>query len=423
MRTGLLALAAATVISTSPLRADDWPAFRGPAGDGISTEKSAPTTWSRDKNVKWRVALPQPGNSSPIVSNGRVFVSCASDAEGKQRTLFCFDRKDGKQLWAKTVEFGKQEETFDANQDNAYCASTPVADGKVVVVWHASAGLFCYDFDGKELWKRDLGVFEHIWGYGTSPILLDGKVILHTGPGKREFITAISLADGKTLWETEEPQKGESTFKNENNQYKGSWTTPFVAKVDGKTQLLCPMPTRMVSYAPEDGRILWWCDGIRFNNGDVTYSSPVLAGDIVLAFTGYTGPTMGLKVGGKDDVTASNRLWRTKSSPQSIGSGVAIDGYVYHPYETLIACIKPSTGDFAWKDRAKTNGLWGSIVSAGGRLYVTDRKGTTVVFRPNPEKFDLIASNELGEKSNSTPAVSNGEIFIRTFKALYCIAE
>src|SRR5581483_2452818 len=343
MRTGLLALAAATVISTSPLRADDWPAFRGPAGDGISTEKSAPTTWSRDKNVKWRVALPQPGNSSPIVSNGRVFVSCASDAEGKQRTLFCFDRKDGKELWAKTVEFGKQEETFDANQDNAYCASTPVADGKVVVVWHASAGLFCYAFDGKELWKRDLGVFEHIWGYGTSPILLDGKVILHTGPGKREFITAISLADGKTLWETEEPQKGESTFKNENNQYKGSWTTPFVAKVDGKPQLLCPMPTRMVSYAPEDGRILWWCDGIRFNNGDVTYSSPVLAGDIVLAFTGYTGPTMGLKVGGKDDVTASNRLWRTKSSPQSIGSGVAIDGYVYHPYETLIACIKPST--------------------------------------------------------------------------------
>jgi len=294
---------------------------------------------------------------------------------------------------------------------------------QVVVVWHASAGLFCYDFDGKELWKKDLGVFEHIWGYGTSPILLDGKVILHTGPGKREFITAINLADGKTLWETEEPQKGASTFKNEANEYKGSWTTPFVVKVDGKTQLLCSMPTRLVAYSPEDGRILWWCDGIRFKKGDVTYSSPVLAGDTVLAFTGYGGPTMGLKLGGKDDVTAANRLWRTNSSPQSIGSGVAIDGFVYHPYETLIACIKPATGDFAWKDRAKTNGLWGSIVSAGGRLYVTDRKGTTIVFKPNPEKFELIASNELGEKSNSTPAVSNGEIFIRTFKALYCIAE
>jgi outer membrane protein assembly factor BamB len=423
MKTGLPALALGVIVATGSVRADDWPAFRGPTGDGISTEKSAPTTWSKDKNIKWRVPLPQPGNSSPIVANGRVFLTCASDADGKQRTLFCFDRRDGKQLWAKTVEFGKQEETFDNDHDNAYCAGTPVSDGKVVVVWHSSAGLYCYDFEGKEIWKRDLGLFEHIWGYGTSPVLLDGKVILNSGPGKRVFVTAINLTDGKTLWEVEEPQKGESTEKNENGKYKGSWTSPFIIKVDGKPQILCSMPTRLVAYAPEDGKILWWCEGIRFANGDVTYSSPVLAGDCVLAFAGYTGPTMGIKLGGAGDVTAANRLWRTKSSPQSIGSGVAIDGFVYHPYESMIACIKPATGEFAWRDRAKTGGLWGSIVFAAGRLYVTDRKGTTFVFKPNPEKFDLTATNELGEKSNSTPAVSNGEIFIRTFKALYCIAE
>ncbi len=423
MKTGLWTLALGSAVLIGSAAADDWPSFRGPAGDGRSTEKSAPTTWSRDKNVKWRVSLPQPGNGSPIVSNGRVFVACASDAEGKQRSLLCFDRKDGRQMWARTVEFPAQEETFESDHDNAYCASTPVSDGKVVVVWHASAGLHCYDFDGKELWKRDLGVFEHIWGYGSSPILLDGKVILHTGPGKREFVTALNLADGKTLWETEEPQKGESTSKNENDKYKGSWTTPLVVRADGKTQILCSLPTRLAAYAPEDGKVLWWSDGIRFNNGDVTYSSPILVGKTILAFSGYGGPTMGVRLGGKDDVTAANRLWRTKSSPQSIGSGVAIDGFVYHPYEPVIACIKPETGEIVWKDRAKGGNFWGSIVSAGGRLYVTDRKGTTIVFKPNPEKFELVAANELGEKTNATLAVSDGEIFIRTFKALYCIAE
>src|SRR3954471_3176803 len=118
MKTGLFALVLVVLAGIGSASADDWPAFRGPAGNGLSTEKSAPTTWAKDKNIKWKVALPQAGNGSPIVVNGRVFVTCAGDAEGKQRTLYCFDRKDGKQLWAKTVEFGKKEETFENNEDN-----------------------------------------------------------------------------------------------------------------------------------------------------------------------------------------------------------------------------------------------------------------------------------------------------------------
>jgi len=421
MKTGLFALAVGALVGIGSASADDWPAFRGPAGNGLSAEKSAPTTWSKDKNIKWHVALPVPGNGSPIVSNGRVFIAGSEDKEGKKRSLHCYDRKDGKQLWVKTVEFGKEMPT---HETNTHSPSTPASDGKVVVVWHSSAGLYCYDFEGKELWKRDLGEFEHMWGEGTSPVLHDGKVFLNSGPAKKKvFVAAFELASGKTIWEKDEPFKGNGE-KNEDNQFMGSWSTPLIIKVEGKPQLICAMPTRLVAYAPEDGKLLWSCEGLRFKSGDLSYSSPILAGDICLTVGGYGGPGIGVKLGGSGDVTATHRVWRNEKYPQSIGSGVFVDGHVYIPYAgvNVIDCMDPKTGKSVWRERSK-GAFWGSIVVAGGKGYVTDQKGRTVVFKPNPEKFESLAVNEMGEDSNSTPAISNGEIFIRTFKGLYCIAE
>ncbi|MBI3858126.1 MAG: PQQ-binding-like beta-propeller repeat protein [Planctomycetes bacterium] len=421
MNAKVLVVAAALMAGAGAISADDWPAFRGPAGSGNSAEKSAPTAWAADKNIKWKAALPHPGNGSPIVSNGRVFVAGPEDAEGKRRSLYCFDRKDGKQLWVKTIEFGKAMPTHDTNP---HSASTPAADGKKVVVWHGSAGLHCYDFEGKALWSRDLGVFDHMWGEGTSPVIHDGKIFLNSGPSKKKvFVAAFKLDSGETIWEKEEPFKGNGD-KNEDDQYMGSWCTPLVTKVDGKDQVICAMATRLVAYAPEDGKILWSCEGIRFNNGDLSYSSPLVAGDIVVTVGGYGGPGMGVKLGGSGDVTATHRVWRNAKSPQSIGSGVVVDGYIYMPWAgwNTIDCIDPKTGKMVWRERAKA-AFWGSIVMAGGRAYVTDQAGRTVVFKPNPEKFEGIAANELGDKSNSTPAISDGQIFIRTFKSLYCIAE
>ncbi|HLF91969.1 MAG TPA: PQQ-binding-like beta-propeller repeat protein, partial [Planctomycetota bacterium] len=357
--------------------------------------------------------LPQHGNGSPIVSNGRVFVTSAEDVDGARRSLYCFDRKDGKQVWVRTLNLGKREIT---HQTNPYCGTTPAADGKRVVVWEGSAGLHCYDFEGKELWKRDFGEFRHMWGYGTSPVIHDGKVLLNSGPGARVFVTALSLSDGKTIWENAEPSKGNND-NNEGGKPKGSWSTPLVVK----NQVLCSMPTRVVAYGAADGKLLWTCDGLRFDKGDLAYSSPVLAGDILMATGGYNGPRMGLRLGGAP-------LWRidSKSNPQSIGSGVAIDGLIYQPFEggtNSIDCIDPRTGKLVWREERAGEGFWGSMVVAAGRAYVTDKKGTTVVFKPNPQKFELVARNELKEESNSTPAVSDGRIFIRTFKALYCIGE
>jgi outer membrane protein assembly factor BamB len=402
----------------SNLSAADWPMFRGPNLDGIAPDSSAPTAWSPDKNIRWKMPLPQPGNGSPIVSKGRVFVTSSEDGEGKQRSLYCFDENTGKQLWVKTVDFGKKLPT---HKTNPYGGTTPAADGERVVVWHASAGLYCYDFLGQELWKKDLGEFKHMWGYGTSPILNDGKVILHTGPGARAFVAAFDQKTGENIWQTDEPQEGDGEHNNA-KKYMGSWSTPVIATVDGEDQIIVPHPTRVVAYNPKDGTIVWFCEGIRHDKGDLAYSSCVLAGDICFVTGGFNGPAMAIRLGGEGDVTATHRLWRTERQPQSIGSGVAVDGKVYRPNAggPGLQCIDPTNGEILWQDRAGGS-QWASIVMAGGLLYATNQSAQTTIFKPNPKAFEEVASNGLKDGCNATPAVANGRLLIRTDGHLWCI--
>jgi outer membrane protein assembly factor BamB len=400
-------------------RSADFPSFRGPNGDGITAESKAPLEWSPTKNIKWKVDLPKPSNGSPIVSNGCVFVVGCEDDDGLKRSLYCFDRKDGKQRWVKTVDFDKKEPT---HQTNPHGSSTPAADGKHVLVWHSSAGLFCYDFEGNQLWSRDLGEFQHMWGYGTSPVIYRDKVIMHCGPGPKVFLAALDLSSGRTNWTAEEVVDGDGNNRTDKAPM-GSWTTPLIVNVGGQDQIICTMLTRIVGYSPKDGKILWYCDGIRGPKGDLAYSSPVMADDICVSIGGYGGPGLGVKLGGSGDITAS-RLWRTEQNPQSIGSGVVVDGYFYRPNAGpgTIQCIEPATGKILWTDREAGSVMWGSMIYAAGRCYVTGQNGATVVFKPNPEKFELLANNQLNEATNSTPAISDGEIFLRTHKSLYCVA-
>lgn len=403
----------------SAVHAEDWPQFRGPAGNGISPEDSFPTKWSRDENVKWRVELPGVGNSSPIVSAGKVFVTVAADS-GRQRTLLCFDRDSGKRLWARTTEFTQVEPT---HKTNPYAAATPAAQGERVVVWHGSAGLFCYDFDGKELWRRDLGDFEHMWGYGSSPIIHKDRVILYCGPSQEIFVTAIDLATGKTLWQTPEPIEGTGE-RNESGKYMGSWSTPVVTKVDGREVAVIPMPTRVNAYDVKTGELIFFCEGLSGPRGDLAYSSAMIEGDLCVSVGGYQGPSLGFQLGGRGNVTQERRLWRTlERNPQNIGTGVLLDGYVYkaNAGPGVLQCLNGKTGEELWRARGEGGNFWGSVILAAGNLYVTAQDGTTVVFKPSPEGYQQVAANKLGEPSNATPAASDGKFFIRTEAALYCV--
>jgi len=414
----MLAVVAAVLLAAGS-RAADWPQFRGAAGDGNAVGSGYATTWGADDNVKWKAALPQGGNGSPIVSAGHVFVACAEDDEGKGRSLYCFDRKTGQQLWVKTVSLAKEMPT---HATNPYCGSTPAADGKRVVVWHASAGLHCYDFAGKLIWQRDLGEFRHEWGYGSSPVIHDGQVLLNSGPGKRAFLASISLETGKSNWETDEPQDGDGE-KNADGKTMGSWSTPVVAQVDGKDVAVCAMATRVVGYDLKSGKILWSCGDLSGSRYVVVSASPMIADSVCIAMADLRGPSLAFKMGGLGDITEANQLWLNERNPGVVGTGIVVGKHVYRPNSSpgTLECLDIATGKRAWNKRSASGNYWGSIVQAGGLLYATNQKGTTVVFEPDAKSLKEVSRNSLDETTNSTPAFSDGEIFVRTFENLYCI--
>src|SRR4051812_25753081 len=187
----------------APALAADWPAWRGPHGNGVSDESELPLHWSATENVAWKAPLPGPGNSTPVVSNGRVFVTCASD-KGATRSVLCFDRTDGKLLWRQDTKFSGQETT---HETNPYCAASPATDGRRVFASHGSAGVVAYAAaDGMPLWARDLGPMRHIWGNASSPVLHDDKLIVLCGPGPESRLVALDPENGKTLWQNDLPE-------------------------------------------------------------------------------------------------------------------------------------------------------------------------------------------------------------------------
>lgn len=408
--------------SVATVSAGDWPAFRGPHGDGTAKEENLPVEWGPEENVKWKTPLPARGNSSPIVSGHRVFVTVAEN-NGKKRSLLCFDRDTGEPLWSRSVSY---ESVDDTHKTNPHAAATPVTDGRRVVVWFGSAGMHCYGVDGTELWSTDLGKFDHIWGYGSSPILHDGHVIQLCGPGERQMLVALRLEDGEVVWKTPEPGGSDSA----RGRYIGSWGTPLVIDVDGEDQLLIGLPTRVAAFDPANGQILWYLTGLASDRSDLCYTSPLASDKIGMIMGGFGGPEMAFRLGGQGDVTDENLLWRNakpdgRRLPQRIGTGVLVDGNVYMANADgpgSIECLDLKTGRRHWTEQRTPDGPhWGSMIYADGRLYVTGQKGITRVLAANPEKYEVLAENDLGEQSHSTPAASDGQLFLRTFEHLYCI--
>jgi outer membrane protein assembly factor BamB len=396
---------------------DNWPAWRGADGTGECAERNLPVKWSRDENVRWKVKLPAPGNSTPVIWGERVFLTQATE-KGQKRSLLCLARKDGKTLWEKVVEYKGKEPTHDTNP---YCSASPVTDGRRVVVSHGSAGVFCYDLDGNELWHRDLGQCEHIWGNGASPILYGDLAILNFGPGKRTFLIAIDARTGKDVWKVEEPG---GLRGDDGEAWIGSWSTPTLLKLKERDELVMSWPGAVKAYAPKTGDLLWTCGGLAKDQGTdrLVYTSPLVSPEAVVVMAGYGGPALAVKPGGKGDVTETRRLWRQPSAPQRIGSGIIAGEHVYMLHETGLAeCTELKTGKKVWSERVGA-GAWGSLVHAGDRLYVTNVQGETIILAAKP-KFEIIGRNPLKETTRASIAVSDGNLFIRTYDYLWCIGK
>lgn len=398
--------------------ADDWPTWRGPSGQGFCEEKGIPLTWSEKENVTWKVPLENQGNSTPVIWGDKIFLTQANKG-GTQRSLLCLARKDGKMLWQQDVAYSQKEKNWN---ESWYCNASPALDGERAVVSYGSAGMYCYDFTGKELWSRtDLGTWEHAFGNGASPVLYGDLAILWCGPNEtkgRNFLIAVNKKTGETVWEAE--------------QSYGSWVTPLITKVGNQDQLLLSY-SRDVKGQPEDktgflygfdpktGKELWKCQGLN----SFCYASPLYGDGVAVGMAGYGGSALAVKLGGTGDITA-DRLWLHPKNIQRVGSGMVVKGHVYIVDENgLPRCYDLQSGKELWnvsKRPGSGASTWGSMVHAEGRLYVLMRTGETLVFAAKPE-YELLAVNKLsaGEATNSSLAISNGQIFLRTFRHLWCI--
>ena len=394
----------------------DWPAWHGPRTNAVSGDRNLPLTWSATENVRWKVALPAPGNSTPVIWGEHVFLTQALD-EGRRRALIAFDRATGRLLWQQEVPCETNETS---HRQNPPCSSSPVTDGQTVYAWFGSAGVLACDFAGHKLWHKSLGPVLHKWGNGASPILYGDTLILFHGPGEPAFLVALNKADGSEKWRTAETAINSPIF--------GSWSTPALVSVGGHDELILPLPGDriggegyMKGYDPATGKELWRCLGL----GNEIYAMPVVSdsGDLVVAISGHNGPLLAVRPGGRGDVTATHRVWQvTAKTPQRIGTGILHEGRLYlADAPGIVECLDAATGQEIWKERVGGN-LWGSMLLAGDRLYVSNLEGATFVLAAGPE-FKLLATNEIPEPTYSALAASRGELFLRTHEHLYCLAK
>ena len=412
-------------VSSSTVLADNWPAWRGPNADGVTREKNLPAKWSESNNVRWKVALPDRGNSTPVVWGNRIFITQAVDKDNR-RTAMCFNRTDGKLLWQSGTTWKEKEET---HGDNPFCSASPATDGQRVVVSFGSAGIYCYDFEGNEVWHRDLGKQQHEWGYASSPVIHGDVCFVYHGPGPGARLLALDKKTGKTIWKFDEPPaKTEGRidgFKGKEPGYVGTWSTPLVIKAGGRQELVMSLPNLLIAFDPKTGEQLWTCAGLN----PLIYTSPLYSDGLIVAMGGFFGSAIGVKPGGSGDVTGTARVWREERAKKNrCGSGVVADARIYFVnMDGFVECLDLKTGNQLWEERLPKQGAkgesWSSTLLVGDKIYAVNQSGDVIVLKANPN-FEVVTVNSIGnEMTNASLVPSDGEFFLRTHKHLWCISE
>jgi len=393
------------IVLSGVVLAENWPGWRGPRGDGTSMEKNVPVRWSETKNVVWKVPIPGKGHASPIVWGRHIFVVTAIK-EKKQRILLCLDRKNGKILWQRVVLESPPERI---NSLNSYASSTPATDGQRVYVSFLDRDkmfVATYDFDGNKVWEVRPGVFSSMHGYCSSPVIWKDKVIVngdHDGPS---YIVALSRATGQTIWKTPRPNRTRS------------YCAPIIRQIDGRNQMVLSGTMCVASYDPDTGEQHWLIDGPT----EQFVASIVYNGELLFMTCGFPDRFIqAIRPDGRGNVTDTHVLWQKDRDCSYVPSPIA-----FGPYFLLVAdngvatCFEAKTGKSCWRERLGPH-YSASLVSANGLVYFLSDKGVMTVVKPG-EELDIVARNELGENTYASPAISDGQIFLRGAKHIYCIS-
>jgi outer membrane protein assembly factor BamB len=395
-------------------KAGNWPGWRGGDGSGICEDRELPTEWNETTNIVWKVPVPGSGHSSPIVWGDRLFLTTAEEAD-KRRSILCFSRTDGKLLWKADCPKRALEAKIDAQTGEAvYASATPVTDGERVYAFFASAGVMAVDFAGKQVWHRDLGEFASEYGVASSPILVDDKLIVNGDQGTiakagNSFIIALNRLNGETVWRTERTGQPHS------------WSTPVVVRVEGteRGELVLNGGNKVWSYDPATGEPLWSVDGTT-----IEVTPTVVGGDgLVYSVSGPNGPTLAIRPGGRGNVTASHVVWQGRRGAPNVPSPALTAGRLYMVGDKgIVMCFDAKTGKQVFQSRLTTSNFSASPVVAGDKVYITSEAGDTFIFAADV-KLKVIGKNSLGEPCFASPAVSRGQIFMRTQHHLWCIGQ
>lgn len=406
LRISVLILFLLVINSGSVTRAQNWPCFRGPNGDGTSTETSLPVRWDSVTNVVWKIPVPGKGYSSPVVWNDRLFLTTAF-SESQEKVLLCYDCKTGKLLWQKTV----LKTPFEAKHDNnSHASGTPSTDGTRVFVSFLDGKdivVAAYDFSGKQIWMKRPGTFESPHGYSCSPVIYDDKVIINGDSQGDSFAAALSKEDGHTIWKVTHPNPAHS------------FSTPIFRKMSGKMQMIFCGNKEIASYNPDDGTKYWFVSG----PSEDFCSSPVYNEKSGLVLVSSAWPQrilVAIKPDGQGDVTKSHVVWQSPKGAYYVPSPVSTGDYLFTTMTTgQVHCIEAASGNILWTENLGMQ--YSSPVIAGGLVYMPNDDGVITVIKPGP-KFESVAKNSIGEKMNASPAISSGKIYLRGYKHLFCIS-
>ena len=404
-------------VATAQALADNWPQWRGPFLNGISSEKNLPTRWSAEENVTWKLTMPSWTGATPIIWGERIFLNVA---DGDTLYLWCVDRTKGEPLWKKLLGGGNTK-----MRKQNMSSPSPVTDGKNVWVMTGTGILKAFDFAGNELWAReiqkDYGRFGLNWGYASSPLLYEDALFVQVLHGMRtddpSYLLRIDKKTGKTLWRVERPT-------NAIRESPDSYTTPALVRQGNTVELVITGGDCVTGHDPATGKELWRANGLNPNNNPNyrIIASPVVYADVVYAPT-REKPLLAIRAGGRGDVTESHKLWAFGHGPD-VPTPVTDGKYFYVVDDRgIMWCLDAKTGQTIWgPQRVKPGTYSSSPVLADEKLYVTNEDGLTTVLKAGP-KFEVLAENNLNDYTLSSPAISDGQIFMRTAQYLYCIGK
>jgi outer membrane protein assembly factor BamB len=397
--------------------ADNWPQWRGPAMNGVSAEKNLPLRWTTEENIAWKLALPGLSGSTPIVWRDRVFLNVA---EGDDLYLWCIDRAKGVLAWKKQLGTGNVK-----MRKQNMSSPSPVTDGRNVYVMTGTGVLKGFDFSGKELWSRDLqreyGAFGLNWGYASSPLLTGDALYIQVLHGMKtddpSYVMRVDKSSGKTVWKVDRPTDAI-------RESPDSYTTPALLRYGKNAELVVTGGDCVTGHDLATGKELWRANGLNPDNNPFyrIVASPVIFNEIIYAPT-RVRPLLALKAGGRGDITTSHLLWSTPNGPD-VPTPITDGQYFYIVNDRgIMWCLDAKTGaEIYAQQRLQPGSYSASPVLADGKIYVTNEDGLTSVIRAGA-KFEILAENALHDYCLSSPAISDGQIFIRTTQALYCIGK